>query len=58
MRKQHYLICIFVAVFLFLTSLRILGVGEDFSDLWQKKDDSVRYHPNGSEPVYVGVFGK
>ena len=58
MRKNHYLICIFLAVFLFLTTLRILGIGEDFADLAQGKDESVRYHPNGTEPVYVGVFGK
>lgn len=57
MRKRQYLICIFLAVFLFLTTLRVLGMGENFSDLSQK-DVSGRYHPNGTEPVYVGVFGK
>lgn len=58
MRKQWCLIGIFLAVFLFLTTLRIMGLGEDFSDLAAEKDGAVRYHPNGSEPVYVGIFGK
>jgi len=43
---------------MFLTTMRILGVGQDLSDLTDHTQEQQRYHPNGSEPVYVGIFGK
>ncbi len=57
MRKRLYLICIFWAVFMLLTTLKVLGAGETFSDLAADMTENERYHPNGSEPVYVGIFG-
>ena len=58
MKKRLYLMGIFLAIFMFLTTLKVLGAGEDFSDLVKRMTENERYHPNGTEPVYVGIFGK
>ena len=55
MRKRFWLLGVFLAVFVLLSVLKITGLGGDFLDL--ADTDEKRYHPNGSEPVYVGIFG-
>ncbi len=56
MKKKMILICIFVAACMLLSGIKqTSGAGKvlDFC-----KDEGERYHPNGSEPVYVGIFGE
>lgn len=55
MKKGWIAIGIFLVVWILLFSLQFTdGVGR-FSDLVENEGE--RYHPNGSEPVYVGIFG-
>ena len=57
MKHQKNRLIIFIAVFLSLLSLRVLSAERGFSDL-MKSGDGERYHPNGTEPIYVGIFEK
>ena len=54
MKKKEILICIFITACMLLCTLG--QGGGRFTDL--VKDGAQRYHPNGSEPVYVGIFGE
>ena len=56
MKRKACLPWIFLTAYFLLTALQIPGAGGGFADLVKKED--VRYHPNGSEPVYVGIFAE
>ena len=56
MKRRRCLAGVFVAVFLLLSALRWMGVGEGWAALADDEKGKQRYHPNGSEPVYVGIF--
>lgn len=55
MKKRLVLVCIFITACLLLSVTSLTDGAERFSDLAEKEGQ--RYHPNGSEPVYVGIFG-
>lgn len=55
MKKKYILVWIFVTVCTMLCAIKLTaGAGLFFDSL---KNEGEHYHPNGSEPVYVGIFG-
>ena len=49
MKRNTWWLCMLTAVLLVLVTLQVT----------EKRDSQAeRYHPNGSEPVYVGIFGE
>ena len=55
MKKKHILVCIFVTVCTMLCAIKLTAGAGMLSDFM--KEEGGRYRPNGSEPVYVGIFG-
>ena len=48
--KKTWWLGVIIAIFLVLTTLQ--------TTTDENEEGTVRYYPNGAEPVYVGIFGE